>query len=167
MPLLGVMSHCIGMWPKGWHSTSLGHQMSLPGGYIWLNLLYNCFDWKCHAYIIQFCSWPCAGSAGGYIWANVSRFIFLVWLLLLLCHFVVVVHPSLWIHNYRWITTTLHSNNYKNNKKNKNKKINLHKLLNLFVLVVVVTMSFCCCCCAWVIVYPQLQMQKNKNNIKQ
>ena len=89
----------------------------------------------------------------------VSICLFFVKVLLLLCHFIVaVVHHSLCIHNYRWITTILHSNKYKNNKKNNNKKINLHELLNLFVLIlVVVTMSFCCCCCACVIVYTEQQ----------
>ena len=62
-------------------------------------------------------------------------------LLLFLCNYVVVVHLSLCIHNYRWTRTKLPSNNKNkkkkkkkkknnNNNNNNNKKINLHKLLN-------------------------------------
>ena len=47
---------------------------------------------------------------------------------------VVVVDLSLYIHNYRWTTTKFNSNN----NNNRNKKINLHKLFNLFLLIILV-----------------------------
>ena len=84
-------------------------------------------------------------------------------LLLLLCDNVVVlvVHLSLCIHNYRWTTTKLPSNN----KNNNNKQINLHKLCNLFVVMsIVVTVMlllflFSCNCCSTITDAQQEQEQ--------
>ena len=78
------------------------------------------------------------------------HFIFSIQVSLLLCR--IVIHPSLCIHNYRWITTVWHTNNY----QNQNKKINLHESFY--------SHSFCCCsvccCCPCVIMYTKQQQHE-------
>ena len=131
----------------------------------------RCLNWGVHlskASLTVVCLLNCALEN---LTGNLSRMIVLFSVFLLLQYnCVVVVHMSLCIHNYRWTTMKLHSNNNKHN--NNNEMINLHKFFNVFVLIIVVlTVSFCFCCSS-VIVHPQLQLNNkttlhnNKNNNK-
>ena len=160
-----------------WCSTSLGHQMP-PWGYIWLlaacsiaffqmsSLPHIWLYMSSSPYVVQLLATRCLHWWD--IWAcsellKIEKEMYLDWSfcseLLFICNFVVVVvvvvHLSLYIHNYIWTRTKFNSNNNKYNKNNNNTKINLHKLLNRFVLIAVVTFSFCCCCLS-VIGYPQV-----------